>query len=152
MRRLVAIAIVAGATMASPAITNAAPPLIQKDRGFVTVEVENGAFVRITGDTSYVTIKFQYGWSSETDAAEFAAGYWVGVYDVTRSKYVWSSDTGPIETPDQLFRNAIPTYGLLNGEYKVVFFVRSSYETNPYTNVAEIDGVHFFVDYPGGVE
>ncbi len=144
LRRTVAVAIIAGVGMASPAVTNAAPPLIQKDRGFVVVEKERGAFVRITGDTSYGTVKFQYGWSADTEASDEAVGYWVGVYDITRSGYVWATDTGPIVAPEQLFRNAIPTEGLQNGEYKVNFFVRNYYddpsmEFDETTNVAVIE-------------
>ena len=138
LRRTVAVAIIAGVGLASPAVTNAAPPLIQKDRGFVVIEKELGAFVRITGDTSYGTIKFQYGWSADTEASDEAVGYWVGVYDITRSVYVWVTDTGPIDTPEQLFRNAIPTEGLQNGDYKVNFFVRNDYGP-PATNVSVIE-------------
>jgi hypothetical protein len=139
MRRLVAIAIVAGATMASPAITNAAPPVVATD---------DGAFVRILGNPTDGTIKFQYGWSKDTPASD-AAGYWVGVYDVTNSKYVWVTDTGPTDLPEQFSRNALPTADLTNGDYKVVFFVRGSY-AEPVTNIAEIDGVPFTVNYMGG--
>ncbi len=139
LRRTIAVAIIAGIGLASPAVTNAAPPLIQKDRGYVVIEKDQGAFVRITGDTSYGTIKFQYGWSADTPTAANADGYWVGVYDITRSGYVWSTDTGPFDTPEQLFRNAIPTVGLQNGEYKVNFFVRDVYAGENTTNVAEIE-------------
>ncbi len=138
LRRTVAVAIIAGVGLASPAVTNAAPPLIQKDRGSVVIEQEQGAFVRITGDTSYGTVKFQYGWSAETPASADADGYWLQVYDVTRSISVWATDTGSIYTPEQLFRNAIPTEGLQNGEYTVNFFVRDSYSPET-TNVAVIE-------------
>jgi hypothetical protein len=156
LRRTVAVAIIAGIGLASPAMTNAAPPLIQKDRGYVVIEKDQGAFVRITGDTSYGTIKFQFGWSADTDASDDAVGYWVGVYDVTRSGYVWSTDSGPFDTPEQLFRNAVPVEGLQNGEYKVVFFVRSEYNDpstefiDETTNVAEIDGLEFTVSNSWG--
>ena len=141
IRRVVAVAVITGAGLASPSVTNAAPPLIQKDRGFVVIEKDQGAFVRITGDTSYGTIKFQFGWSADTPASAGAVGYWVGVYDVTNSHYEWviaTDDAGAMEFPDAYFKNAIPTWGLANGQYKVNFFVRNSYD-EPVTNVAEIE-------------
>ena len=141
LRRTVAVAIIAGVGLASPAVTNAAPPLIQKDRGFVVIEKDQGAFVRITGDTSYGTIKFQYGWSANTPASADAVGYWVGVYDITNSHYEWviaTDGAGAMEFPDAYFKNALPTSGLANGEYKVNFFVRNAYG-EPATNVAEIE-------------
>ena len=141
LRRTIAVAIVAGVGLASPAVTNAAPPPIQKDRGQVVVQTDDGAFVRITGDTSYGTVKFQYGWSAGTNASDEAVGYWVGVYDVTNSHYEWviaTDEAGAMEFPDAYFKNALPTSGLANGQYKVNFFVRNAYG-EPATNVAEIE-------------
>jgi len=106
---------------------NAAPP---------TVVDDDGAFVRLVGNPADGTAKFQFGWREGTVASD-AAGYWVGIYDVTNSHYVWSDDTGPIELPDALTRNAKPTPDLPNGEYKVVYFVREAYE--PTTNLSEIE-------------
>lgn len=106
---------------------NAAPP---------TVMPNNGAFVRLLGNPADGTAKFQFGWDEGTIASD-AAGYWVGVYDVTNSHYVWWLDTGPTALPDALTRNAKPTPDLPNGEYKVVYFVREAYE--PTTNLAEIE-------------
>jgi hypothetical protein len=57
---------------------------------------------------------------------------------------VWNSDTGPIDLPSQLKRNAHPTSELPDGDYKIVFFVRRTY-TQPVTNLAEIE-VPFSVD------
>jgi hypothetical protein len=86
-------------------------------------------------------VKFQFGWSAGTDASMEAVGYWVGVYDITRSTYVWvmaTDDKGAMDLPEQFFRNARPTVELPIGEYKVNFFVRDSYG-DPVTNVAEIE-------------
>lgn len=141
LRRTIAAAIIAGVGLASPAVTKAAPPTVQKERGSVVVQTDNGAFVRITGDTSYGTVKFQYGWSADTEASDDAVGYWVGVYDITNSHYEWviaTDSAGALEFPDAYFKNAIPTAGLANGQYKVNFFVRNSYDA-PVTNVAEIE-------------
>lgn len=101
------------------------------------VTTNHGAFVRLVGNPADGTAKFQFGWAASTDASA-AAGYWVGLYDVTHSTYVWNNgDTGPIDLPDALTRNAQPTADLSNGEYKVVFFVRGAY--GPPTNIAELE-------------
>ena len=125
---LAGLAAVAGLTVGVNAVANAAPP---------DTAVDDGAYVRMLGNPADGTAKFQYGWSESTPASD-AAGYWVGVYDVTHSHYVWSFDTGPTNLPDDFFRNAKPTAELPNGEYKVVFFVRATY-TAPVTNIAEIE-------------
>jgi hypothetical protein len=88
------------------------------------------------GNPADGTAKFQFGWEEDTPASD-AAGYWVGVYDVTNSTYVWNMDTGPIPLPDEIRKNALPTSELSDGDYKVVLFVRDSYE--PTTNIAEIE-------------
>ena len=128
LRGVVATAITVGVSMAAPTVTHAAKPQVATD---------DGAFVRVLGNPGDGTIKFQFGWFDESAASD-AAGYWVGLYDVTHSHYVWSFDTGPVEMPDQLMRNAVPTAELPNGEYKVVFFVRDTYG-EPTTNIAEIE-------------
>lgn len=134
IRGVAAATMVAAVGMATSSVAQAATP---------TVAVDDGAFVRLLGNPAEGTAKFQFGWSDSTLASDEAAGYWVGLYDVTNSQYVWSGDTGPIDTPDRLLRNAKPTEYLPNGEYKVVFFVRDAYE--PATNVAEIE-LPFTVD------
>jgi len=113
--------------VANPMVSQAAPPSVVQD---------DGAFVRMLGNPADGTAKFQFGWSASTPASD-AAGYWIGVYDVTNSHYVWWMDTGPVDLPSALTRNAKPTPDLPNGEYKVVFFVRAGYE--PTTNISEIE-------------
>ena len=139
IRRATAVVAVAGVGLVSPAVATAAP---QAEKVHSTaLGADDGAFVRIVGDPSYGTVKFQYGWSAGTEVASDAVGYWVGVYDITRSTYVWvmaTDDKGAMDLPDQFFRNARPTIELRDGEYKVNFFVRDSYG-DPVTNVAEIE-------------
>lgn len=77
------------------------------------------------------------------------------MYDVTNSHYEWSHDTEwtdddewlyvnrPAELGDSLFLNARPTSDLEDGDYKVVMFVRDSYE--PTVNIASIE-VYLTVD------
>lgn len=104
--------------------------------GQPSVMNDDGAYVRVLGNPADGTLKFQFGWSASTPASA-AAGYWVGVYDVTHSHYVWSGDTGPVDLPDEYFRNARPTAELPNGDYKIVYFVRGTY--GPATNISEIE-------------
>ena len=126
-----AAAVFIGLTL--PAKTYAAQPQVAQD---------DGAYVRLLGNPADGTAKFQFGWEEGTPAAG-AAGYWIGLYDVTNSHYEWSYDTGPTDLPEDFFRNARPTSYLPNGEYKVNFFVRGAY--GPPTNLAEIE-FHFIVD------
>ena len=128
LRHVAVIATVMGASLVGSSVTQAATPAVTTD---------DGAFIRMLGNPSEGTVKFQFGWADSTVASN-AAGYWVGVYDVTNSRYLWNSDTGPIDLPDQLSRNAHPTSELQNGNYKVVFFVRATY-AGPVTNLAEIE-------------
>ena len=134
MRRgTIAVAAAASILAIGSSAANAAPP---------TVATDDGAFVRLLGKPADGTAKFQFGWSEGTVASD-AAGYWVGIYDVTHSHYVWSTDTGPVDLPEEFTRNAKPTTELPNGEYKVVYFVREAYE--PTTNLSEIE-LFFTVD------
>lgn len=132
MKRLanIGLAAVAAASMlivSGPAVTNAAPP---------SVAYDDGAFVRLLGNPADGTAKFQYGWADSTPASN-AVGYWIGIYDVTNSHYEWVIAEEDIDLPSSWTRNAKPTPALPNGLYKVVFFVRGSYE--PTTNISEIE-------------
>lgn len=122
-----AAAVAAASVTLSPTITSAARPVVAQD---------DGAYVRLVGNPTDGTVKFQFGWSADTVASD-AAGYWIGVYDVTNSHYEWAFDTGPTDLPEEFFRNAPPTADLPNGNYKVVYFVRGTYE--PTTNLSEIE-------------
>ncbi len=122
-----ATVMVIGLGVTSPIPANAARPRVERD---------SGAFVRLVGNPSEGTAKFQFGWAEDTDASN-AAGYWIGLYDETNLQYVWSYDTGPKDLASKILRNAKPTPELPNGEYKVVFFVRGTY--GPETNIAEIE-------------
>lgn len=124
---LLAAAAVSASLVGGSAVSNAAPPVVATD---------DGAFVRLVGNPADGTVKFQYGWDEDTAASE-AVGYWIGVYDVTNSHYEWVIAYEDVELPEELFRNAKPTEYLPNGEYKVVFFVRGSYE--PTTNISDIE-------------
>ena len=127
LRHIAAMAVMVVSWAALPLSVDAAAPTVMHD---------DGAFVRLVGSPADGTAKFQYGWADGT-LASAAAGYWVGLYDVTNSHYEWAFDTGSVDLPDQLFKNARPTADLPNGEYKVVFFVRGTY--GPATNIAEIE-------------
>lgn len=117
------VALVGGAVSTA----SAAPPVVATDQG---------AYVRLVGNPTDGTVKFQFGWDEDTPSSA-AAGYWIGVYDVTNSHYEWSYDTGPVDLESELFLNAMPTPDLDDGEYKVVMFVRQSY--GPEVNIAQIE-------------
>jgi len=126
------LGLVAATTMlavAGPVTSSmAAPPIIERD---------NGAYVRLVGNPADGTAKFQFGWDASTPASD-AAGYWIGLYDITNSRYIWVTETGPVPLPDALFLNAKPTPELPNGDYKVVLFVRATYN-EPVTNISAIE-------------
>lgn len=142
IRKVTLVVAVAASLLGGAAVTSAAPP---------TSELDAGAFVRLIGDPADGTVKFQYGWN-EALAELGPDGYWLGVYDVTNSHYVWAFDTNdPVlaniplwslrpstDFSKELSRNARPTVDLPNGDYKVNFFVRGSYG-EPVTNLAEIE-------------
>lgn len=144
MKRFVSaiFALTAGAAMFAPSVSNALQPVSATDEG---------AFVRLVGDPSTGSVKFQYGWNAEL-ADENPEGYWLGIYDVTNSHYVWAFDTNDpdpehiptwslrpsLDLTQAMKRNAKPTEYLPNAEYKVVFFVRDAYGS-PTTNLAEIE-------------
>ena len=79
-RLALSAAIVAGPLVAAPFGADAAAPTVMNDEG---------AYVRLVGNPADGTAKFQFGWAASTPASD-AAGYWVGLYDVTRSHYVWN--------------------------------------------------------------
>lgn len=124
---LAAAAVAAGLGIGGSTATLAAQPYVERDAG---------AYVRLVGNPADGTAKFQYGWDEDTAASE-AVGYWIGVYDVTNSHYEWVKAFEDVDLPEEFFRNAKPTENLPNGQYKVVFFVRGSYE--PTTNISEIE-------------
>lgn len=138
MKRIVRVGLAAAAVglmplVGSPMLASAATPVVAQD---------DGAFVRLVGNPADGTAKFQFGWAESTPASD-AAGYWIGLYDVTNSHYVWVIETGPTPLPDAFSKNARPTPDLPDGDYKVVFFVRAGYD--PATNLAEIE-LPFTVD------
>ena len=160
LRRTVAVAIIAGVGLASPAVTTAAPPAGTKIIGAYALGQDHGAYVRILGDPGDGTLRFQYGWNKGTDASDDAIGYWLGIYDVTNSRYYWPAAPDSPESgydpdlPEQFFRNGPILPKLPNGQYKVNFFVRNYYddpsnEFDETTNVSVIE-VPFTVDYMGG--
>jgi hypothetical protein len=122
-----ALAAASALVVGASSMASAAPPRISDD---------DGAFVRIVGNPGDGTIKFQFGWDEDTPASD-AAGYWVGVYDVTNSQYEWVYDTGPADLGEEFSANAKPMADLTDGEYKVVLFVRGTY--GPEVNIAEIE-------------
>jgi hypothetical protein len=109
--------------------------------------IDNGAYVTLgKTPTSTSGVEFNYGWNNSNQFAAPAVGYFIGIYDVTNSQYVWSSDnllpqlSAP--TPGQFSWSSINVRyadvgSLPPGDYFINFFVRSSYAF-PVTNAAEV--------------
>lgn len=81
-------------------------------------------------------LDFLYGWKNSTTFTSPPVGYWIGVYDVTDSTYVWAGDhelSGP--APRVLLLRSINESSLISGhQYYINFFIRDSYGP-PATNV-----------------
>ena len=113
---------------------------------------DNGAFVVLGGPPVNGEIAFSYGWNNTNQFAAAPVGYWLGIYDVTNSHYVWASENllplSPEGGPGTLnWRSLKIQYSdlanLAPGDYSINFFVRSSY-SDPVTNVAVVE-LHFSI-------
>ncbi len=131
--------VLALSTVVAPRAALAAPP--------TSSAVDNGAFVTIGKPPSTSGVEFTFGWNNSNQFAAPAVGYWIGVYDVTNSQYVWASDNllpqlsypnpGQFDWRSITLRYA-DAMNLPPGDYSINFFVRSSY-AYPVTNVAVIE-------------
>ena len=95
--------------------------------------VQDGAFVQLGQPQVNGEVTFTYGWNNSKQLPAAPAGFWIGLYDVTNSHYIWAGDYQfPVPAVGGLDWTSLrSTYsGQLNlpaGDYKVNFFVRSSY-------------------------
>ena len=107
---------------------------------------DRGAYVVLGAPPGANGLSFKYGWRNTSQMAAPVAGYWLGLYDITNSYYVWWSENplpppavpGDVTIASADFAYADPFASLAPGEYYVNFFVRSDYGSSPYTNAAEI--------------
>ena len=121
------------------AFTANAVPGEQNGNSLHIIQPAGGAYVIVTklapGD-----LEFCFGWNHADVFATEAFGYWVGVYDITNSHYMWVIEESLAEpNPKMLKLDAPETMDLVAGnEYKIVLLVRGAG-----MNVAEIEGVYF---------
>jgi hypothetical protein len=106
---------------------------------------DNGAYV-VLGKPPQATgqLDFKYGWNNTSQFYAPATAFWIGLYDVTNSHYVWvnelplpkfdSSVPGTLSTQSVEFRYSDPHANLPPGDYCINFFVRET----PSTNVAVV--------------
>lgn len=74
-------------------------------------------------------LNFKYGWNNAKQFESPALGYWIGVYDVTVSGYVWSSENEFYEPNPKMIKLYSAGTELVSGhEYKINFFVRDEYD------------------------
>ncbi len=105
------------------------------------VQASGGAYVIVTELTAD-SLSFNYGWNNAKAFASEPVGYWIAVYDITDSDYVWVSEIALSETPKLLKLMSLDETTLISGhDYGINFFVRGSYGP-PVTNVATLE-VHF---------
>jgi hypothetical protein len=111
----------------------------QNGDSLTVVQPAGGAYVIVTnlvpGD-----LDFKYGWHNANQFASAAVGYWIGVYDITASHYVWCSENPFTElNPKKLELKSLDTSTLVSGhEYAINFFVRCNYAEVLYENVTEV--------------
>ena len=123
-----ALRVVALLAVVGGAAAHAAPP--------TSATTVDGAYVVIGKPPGAGGMDFKFGWHNNAQLPAPAVGYWIGVYDITNSRYLWANETPVIpsvpgtltaEGADFSYRDMTP---LAPGEYKVNFFVRSGPGTN----------------------
>lgn len=109
---------------------------------------DNGAYVLLQQPPEQGGLSFRFGWNNTDKFEGPVEGYWLGLYDVTNSHYVWVSETllSPLDagapgvsTLERAnFEYDDPESQLPPGDYLINFFVRSDYSTVPVTNNAVV--------------
>jgi hypothetical protein len=121
------------AVAALPLTAHAYPP--------TGASTNNGAYV-VMGKPPNGGLQFKYGWNTTSQFVAPASGYWLGLYDVTNSYYVWVTEiafpaigpgTNVVDSVEYLYNHA--TASLPPGDYSINFFVRK----DPSSNVAVIE-------------
>ncbi len=147
LRYILALAMVATMTIGLSGTVSATPGEQNGDSLSIT-NPEGGASIHVTL-LATGELDFNYGWSNVDKFAKAPVGYWIGVYDVTDSHYVWATENPFAGTPQNpqnggtppkvLKLNSIDETTLISGHtYYINFFIRSNYATNPFTNVVTI--------------
>jgi len=118
------------------AISASAVPGEQNGNSLSIVQPSGGAYVIVTS-LKQGELDFAYGWNNAKHFASPPLGYWIGVYDVTSSHYVWAEDIRVEPGLKMIKLRSLGTALESGKEYAINFFVRDSY-AGPVTNVAEI--------------
>lgn len=125
------LAVLAGGPASALPTPPAMPPAV----------TDNGAYVVLGKNPGTGPIEFKFGWNTINQFYAPPSGYWIGIYDVTRSHYVWADETqfrqlpvGTQVTEKLELQYKDPVGGLAPGEYCINFFVRE----NPSANVAVV--------------
>lgn len=119
-----------------------AEPGIQNGDSLVMVYPSGGPYIIVTnlepGD-----LDFNYGWNNAKQFENPALGYWIGVYDITESHYLWVVEEQFSDpNPKMLKMQSFDTELIPGHEYYINFFIRDSYSPDV-TNVAEL--IMYFV-------
>ena len=124
---VMALTLTLGLTTAAGAV-----PAQQNGNSLSIVQPGGGAYIHVTNQITS-EVSFNYGWDNSNHFASPVGSYWIGVYDVTQSSYVWG--TGWVNVTDQSKLKLSETVSLTqldNGgtvasgdAMKFVFFVRT---------------------------
>ncbi len=97
------------------------------------VQPGGGAYVIVTELTAD-NLSFNYGWNNAKAFESAPVGYWIGVYDITDSHYVWVSEFPLSPTPKLLKLASLDETDMISGhDYAINFFVRGSFARQPPT-------------------
>jgi len=114
-----------------------AAPGEQNGNSLHVIQPAGGAYVIVTKLAPDV-LDFKYGWNNSEQFESPALGYWIGVYDVTASHYVWAEENvfdSDEQNPKMLKLKSLDETTLISGhEYVINFFVRDNY-SGSVTNV-----------------
>lgn len=117
-----------------------AEPGVQNGDSLAIVHPAGGAYVIVT-KLEGEGLNFKYGWNNSKQFETLALGYWIGVYDVTASGYVWSFEEEFDEPNPKMIKLISAGTGLVSGhEYYINFFVRDRFDAMGHgtSNVVEI--------------
>ena len=117
-----------------------AVPGEQNGNSLSIVQPAGGAYVIVTElDTG--VLHFKYGWNNAKQFESPALGYWIGVYDITDSNYVWATENMfPEPNPKMIKLVSMDTPIISGHEYYINFFVRDLYNAlgQGVSNVTEV--------------
>lgn len=136
MKRSVYLLLVFTLLLSLVAPTFAVPGELNGD-SLAIVNPSGGAYVIVTNLESG-DLDFNYGWNNAKQFENPALGYWVGVYDITESHYLWVIAEEFADPNPKMFKmQSFDTVLIPGHEYFINFFIRDCYSPEV-TNVEEI--------------